>query len=87
MRGVPGQQQNVTGLEHGEFLLVVFEIMQVQFAFKLIKDLVAGIDMKVLAPVRAARDKSNEVRILPDDPALAPVAAVLIDPLPQIELL
>jgi hypothetical protein len=50
--------------------------VKIEFAFKLVEDLIAGVDVKIFAPVGTAGNKRNEVRILPDDSALAPVAAV-----------
>ncbi len=80
MRRVLRQQKNIAGLKRRQLALVVFDIVKIEIAFELIENLVAGIDMKILAPVGAAGDKSDEVRVLPNDPALAPVAAVFIDP-------
>ena len=61
--------------------------MEIEFALELVEDLIAGVDMKIFATVGTAGNESDEVRILPDDSALAPVAAVLIDPLLKIETL
>ena len=61
--------------------------MEIEFALELVKDLIAGIDVKIFTPVRTPGNKGDEVGILPDDSALAPVAAILIDPLLKIETL
>ena len=87
MRRVLGQQKNIAGLERRQLALVVLDVVKIEIAFELIKNLIARIDMKILAPVGAAGDESDEVRVLPNDPALAPVAAVFIDPLFEIETL
>jgi len=63
------------------------KIKEIEFAFELVEDFVAGVDVEILAPVGTAGDEGDEVRILPDDSSLAPVAAVFIDPLLQIETL
>ena len=85
MRRVLGQQKNIACLERRQLAFVVFDVVQIQLAFELIKNLVAGIDMKILAPVGAAGDESDKVRVLPNDPALALVAGVFIDPFFEIE--
>ena len=87
MRRVLGQQENIAGLERRQLTLVVFDVMKIEIAFELIKNLIARIDVKILAAVGAAGDESDKVLVLPDDPALAPVAAVFIDPLFEIETL
>jgi len=66
-------------------MFVVFEIMKVQLAFELIKNFIARIDVVVLALVGAARDEGDEVGVLPDDAALAPITAILVDPFLQIK--
>jgi len=75
-------------LEQSQLGLKVFaEIMEIEFAFELVEDLIAGVDVKILATIGTARDESDEVRIFPDDSALPPIAAILIDPLLKIETL
>src|SRR5262249_10846350 len=63
------------------------KMVEIEFALQLIEDLITGVNVKILAPVRTAGNKSDEVRILPDDSALAPVATIFIDPLLKIETL
>ncbi len=61
------------------------KIMEIEFAFELVEDLISRVDVKIFAPVGTSGNKSNEVRIFPNDSALSPVAAVLIDPLLKTE--
>jgi hypothetical protein len=61
--------------------------VEVQLAFELVKHFVARVDVKILPAVRAARDEGDKIRILPDHPSLAPAAAILVDPLLQVEVL
>ena len=61
--------------------------MEVEFAFELVENLIAGIDVIILAAVRPAGNESDEIGILPDDSTLPPVAAVFVDPLAEIESL
>jgi hypothetical protein len=80
------QQEQIAGVQNGELLLTFFVHMkELKLAFELIEYFVAGIDVKIFAPVRTAGDEGDEVRILPDHPTLAPVTAVLIDPLLEIK--
>jgi hypothetical protein len=55
--------------------------VEIEFAFELVEDFIAGVDVKVFATVGTAGNESDEVGIFPNDSALSPVAAVLIDPL------
>ena len=41
--------------------------------------------MIILSTIRAARDKGDEVRVLPNDPALAPIGTIFVDPFLEIE--
>src|SRR6185437_4372950 len=75
------------GLKGRQLPSVVFDVIKIEFAFELVKYLVAWIDMKILAPVGTAGHEGDEVRVLPNHPALVPVPAVLIDPFLQIESL
>ena len=61
------------------------KVMEIEFALELVENLIAGIDVKIFTAVGTAGNKGDEVRIFPDDSALAPVAAVFIDPLLKIE--
>jgi hypothetical protein len=61
--------------------------MEVEFAFELVENLIAGIDVIILAAVRTAGDEGDEIGILPDDSPLSPVAAVFVDPVAEIESL
>jgi hypothetical protein len=54
--------------------------VQVKLAFELIKYLVPGVDVIVLAPVRPAGDEGDEILVLPNHPPLSPIAAVIVDP-------
>src|ERR1043166_2954579 len=86
MRYSGGQQEKISRGEHGELLFPLpIEIKESKLAFELVKDFVAWIDVKIFSPVRPARDERNEIRILPDDAPLSPLAAVFIDPLLEIE--
>ena len=75
------------GLKDRDILLVVFEIVKFELAFELIKNLVARIDVVILAAIGAAGHEGDEVRIAPNHAALTPVGAVFIDPFLQIEFL
>jgi hypothetical protein len=55
--------------------------MEIEFAFELIEDFITGVNMKILTSVRTAGDEGDEVRILPDEPSLSPVVAILVNPL------
>jgi hypothetical protein len=61
--------------------------MELKLPFELVKNLIAGVDMIVFAPVWPARDEGDEVRVLPDHAPLSPIASVGVDPLLQIEIL
>ena len=79
------QKKQIAGAQHGDIVLVFFQIMEIQLAFELVKNFIAGIDVIVFALVRPARDKCDEIGVLPDDPSLAPIAAILIDPFLETE--
>jgi hypothetical protein len=59
--------------------------MEIEFSLELVENLIAGIDVKVFAPVGTPGNKCDEVGVLPDDPTLPPVAAVFIDPLLKVK--
>ena len=86
MGHISGQEKNFPGLEQCELLLPLrVDLMEIEFAFELIEDLIPGIDVKILASIRSAGYERNEIGVFPDHPALPPVAAGFVDPLPQIE--
>jgi len=43
-----GQQKNIAGLERRQLAFVVFDVVKIEIAFELIKNLIARIDMKSL---------------------------------------
>jgi hypothetical protein len=55
--------------------------VEIEFAFELAEDFITGVDMKVFAPIGTTGDEGDEIRIIPDHPALSPVVAVFVDPL------
>jgi hypothetical protein len=86
MGSISGQEKNFPGFEQSKpFSFLRVDVVEIEFAFELIEHLISGIDVKIFAPVRPARHESDEIRVFPDDPALPPVATVVIDPLPEIE--
>jgi hypothetical protein len=86
IRNISGQKKNFAGFEQRELtLLLRIDVVEIEFAFELVQDFISAIDVKILAVVLPARDKSNEIRVFSDHAALSPVVAVVIDPLPEIK--
>jgi hypothetical protein len=54
--------------------------VKIEFALELIEDFITGVDVKIFAPVGTAGNEGDEIRIIPDHPALSPVVAVFVDP-------
>src|SRR5581483_10589490 len=59
VRRVLGQKKNIAGLKRCQLALAVLEVVKLELALELVKNLIAGIDMKILAPVGAAGDKRD----------------------------
>src|SRR5262249_5801204 len=93
--GSPGGMGNIGRLEKQDPSLqkrklrfaILSKIRTIELPLYVVQELISRGGVKNLGRVRTAGNKSDKVRILPDDSALAPVATIFVNPLLKIETL
>jgi len=86
VRDIGGEQKHLARLKH-QYLALCREIqlVEIKFAFELVENFVTFVDVELFATRGPAVNHRDEVRVLPNGAAPAPILFVRLDPLLKVE--